>query len=73
MKATTRCNLIGLAAGRTNGDNNMKIIHEEVFSCTPAALFSWLAAPERAMAWMKTVSKTEIRHRTEDKIGTTFS
>lgn len=50
----------------------MRITHEESFSCGPAALFAWLEEPEKAMTWMKSVARTAIIHRSENKIGTTF-
>jgi len=37
-----------------------------------AAVFRWLASPEKAMAWMTGVSKTEILHQTSEMTGTTF-
>ncbi len=38
----------------------------------PDRVFPWLAEPERAMAWMSSVSRTEILHRTPELVGTTF-
>ena len=51
----------------------MKIHHEATFACAPSALFEWLAEPEKAKAWMKTVLQTEITKSTDEKVGTTFT
>jgi uncharacterized protein YndB with AHSA1/START domain len=39
---------------------------------TPDVVFGWLGTPEKAMAWMTSVSKTEILHQTADMVGTRF-
>lgn len=35
-------------------------------------VFAWLEQPEKAMAWMTSVSKAEILHETPGRVGTTF-
>ncbi len=39
---------------------------------TPKDVFGWLEAPEKAMAWMSSVSSTEILLDTPERVGTTF-
>src|SRR5512146_436610 len=39
---------------------------------TPKGVFSWLEAPEKAMTWMNSVSRTEILLDTPGRVGTTF-
>ena len=50
----------------------MKISYTIDIDTTPDKVFYWLNDPERAMAWMSSVSKTEIVHETTDMVGTTF-
>ncbi len=50
----------------------MKITHAIEIERQPQCVFSWLDDPARATAWMSSVSKTEILHRTPDRVGTTF-
>ena len=38
----------------------------------PEVVFGWLEKPEKAMAWMTSVSKTEILHEAAGMVGTTF-
>ncbi len=35
-------------------------------------VFSWLASPEKARQWMRSVAETEILHETQERVGTTF-
>lgn len=37
--------------------------------CSPDVVFSWLAEPEKAKAWMKGISETKIIKNTPDRIG----
>jgi uncharacterized protein YndB with AHSA1/START domain len=39
---------------------------------SPEKVFYWLNNPERAMAWMSSVSKTELLQETPDLVGTSF-
>ncbi len=39
---------------------------------TPKEVFRWLEAPEKAMAWMTSVSRTEILLDTPERVGTVF-
>jgi len=50
----------------------MKITHAVDIERQPGLVFSWLDDPARARAWMSSVSRTEILHRTPDLVGTTF-
>lgn len=50
----------------------MKLMHKVDIEQCPEIVFSWLDDPARATAWMSSVSKTEILHRTPDLVGTTF-
>ncbi len=50
----------------------MKLAHEVDIERRPDVVFSWLADPVRAAAWMSSVAKTEILHRTPDLVGTRF-
>jgi uncharacterized protein YndB with AHSA1/START domain len=50
----------------------MKISYTIDINNTPEKVFHWLNNPERAMAWMSSVSKTKLLHETPDMIGTTF-
>lgn len=50
----------------------MHIEHTIEIESTPETVFSWLAKPEKAMVWMKSVSKTEMLNETPDMVGTTF-
>jgi uncharacterized protein YndB with AHSA1/START domain len=50
----------------------MKISYTIDINNTPEKVFHWLNNPERAMAWMSSVSKTELLHETTDMVGTTF-
>jgi len=50
----------------------MKIEFAAEVACSPAALFPWLAEPEKAMRWQKGVKKGEIINATPQKVGTTF-
>jgi uncharacterized protein YndB with AHSA1/START domain len=50
----------------------MKISYTIDINNTPEEVFHWLNNPERAMAWMSSVSKTELLHETTDMVGTTF-
>jgi carbon monoxide dehydrogenase subunit G len=50
----------------------MKITHAVEIERQPSCIFSWLEDPAKAIAWMSSVSNTEILHRTLDLVGTTF-
>jgi uncharacterized protein YndB with AHSA1/START domain len=50
----------------------MKISYTGDINNTPEKVFDRLNNPERAMAWMSSVSKTELLHATTDKVGMTF-
>ena len=50
----------------------MKITHTVEIERQPASVFPWLDDPAKATAWMSSVSRTEILHRTPDLVGTTF-
>lgn len=50
----------------------MKLRHSVDIERRPEMVFSWLDDPARAAAWMSSVSKAEILHRTPDLVGTTF-
>ncbi|HAK59053.1 MAG TPA: hypothetical protein DCO77_01550 [Nitrospiraceae bacterium] len=50
----------------------MKISHSIEIGSTPEIVFSWLEDPDRARAWMTSVTKTEIMRETRGKVGTTF-
>ncbi len=39
---------------------------------TPKEVFGWLEAPEKAMVWMTSVSRTEILLDTPERVGTMF-
>ncbi len=50
----------------------MKLRHTIDIDRRSDQVFPWLADPERARAWMSSVSKTSILERTPDLVGTTF-
>lgn len=50
----------------------MKISCSIDINSAPEVVFSWLEKPEKAMAWMTSVSKTEILHEEPGRVGTTF-
>jgi len=50
----------------------MKISSSIDIRSTPEVVFGWLEKPEKAMAWMTSVSKAEILHETQQRVGTTF-
>jgi hypothetical protein len=50
----------------------LQIEHIIEIESTPETVFSWLAKPEKAMVWMKSVSKTEMLNETPELVGTTF-
>ena len=50
----------------------MDISHAIDIRAAPQEVFSWLKDPERAKAWMTSVSRTEYLHRTPEVVGTTF-
>jgi uncharacterized protein YndB with AHSA1/START domain len=50
----------------------MKIICTIEIHNSPEKVFYWLNNPQRAMAWMSSVSKTELLQETPDLVGTTF-
>ncbi|MBT3337974.1 MAG: DUF3284 domain-containing protein [Anaerolineae bacterium] len=50
----------------------MKIASSTEIENTPGEVFKWLENPEKAKAWMSSVTKTEILHETANRIGTTF-
>ena len=50
----------------------MKISSTIDIKGTPQEVFSWLENPEKAMAWMTSVSGGEILHETPDRVGTKF-
>ncbi len=50
----------------------MKISCSVDIKCSPGVAFGWLEKPEKAMAWMTSVSETEILHQTTGIVGTTF-
>jgi len=50
----------------------MKISSSIDIGTTAEIAFGWLEKPEKAMAWMTSVSKAEILHETEERLGTTF-
>jgi uncharacterized protein YndB with AHSA1/START domain len=50
----------------------MKMSYSIDINSTPETVFSWLERPEKAMAWMNSVSKTEMLHETPDMVGSIF-
>jgi hypothetical protein len=50
----------------------MLIDYEVNIACKPEELFPWVAEPDKAMMWMKSVRKGEIIEETPEKTGTTF-
>jgi uncharacterized protein YndB with AHSA1/START domain len=50
----------------------MQINYTIEIESNPETVFSWLAKPEKAMVWMKSVTKTEVLSETADMVGTTF-
>lgn len=50
----------------------MKLSYAIDIKSTPGEVFGWLEDPEKAMAWMTSVSGGEILHETPDRVGTTF-
>jgi hypothetical protein len=50
----------------------MKLTYTININSKPEKVFYWLGTPEKAMTWMKNVSKTELLQETPDMIGTTF-
>jgi len=50
----------------------MKITSSIEIESTPSEVFKWIEDPERAKAWMSSVSETEIFHETSNRVGTTF-
>lgn len=50
----------------------MKLTYALEIERPPTSVFPWLADPVKASAWMSSVSRTEILHRTPDLVGTTF-
>lgn len=50
----------------------MRLTHRIDIKQRPEGVFSWLDDPARAVAWMSSVSKAEILHRTPGLVGTTF-
>ncbi len=50
----------------------MKLTHTLDIDRRPDQVFPWVADPERAKAWMTSVSRTEILERRPGLVGTTF-
>jgi hypothetical protein len=50
----------------------MKFTYSIQIKSKPEVVFAWIANPERAMRWMKSVSKTEMLHETPEMVGSTF-
>ena len=50
----------------------MKLTYALEIERPPTSVFPWLDDPTKASAWMSSVSRTEILHRTPDLVGTTF-
>lgn len=49
----------------------MKVSYTIEINSKPEEVFYWISDPERAMAWMSSVSKYEILHETPNMVGTT--
>ncbi len=50
----------------------MKISTSIEIHSTPEVVFGWLSRPEKTMAWMTSVSRTELLEETAGMVGTTF-
>ena len=50
----------------------MKISISIKINSTPKIVFSWLENPEKAMAWMTSVTKGEVIYESPEIVGTTF-
>lgn len=50
----------------------MEISSAVTIKSTPGEVFGWLENPEKAMAWMTSVSGGEILHETPERVGTAF-
>jgi uncharacterized protein YndB with AHSA1/START domain len=55
-----------------NEEQTMQIFFSMDIKSDLETVFSWLANPEKAKVWMKSVSKTEILHAAPGMAGTTF-
>lgn len=65
---TRRAGDIGRKAKR---DVVMKVVNRLEINTKPEKVFYWLEAPDRAMKWMTSVTRTEIIKETPDRVGTT--
>jgi hypothetical protein len=50
----------------------MKITYSIDIQREPKLVFAWIGNPEKAKAWMKNVSNSEIIRETPERVGTTF-
>ncbi len=50
----------------------MKVTNRIEMNATPKEVFYWLEEPDRAMAWMTSVTRSEIINETPNRVGTTF-
>ncbi len=50
----------------------MHVSQSITINAPPAAVFSWIEDPARAVAWMTNVARTEVLREVPGKVGTTF-